>query len=379
MCGQRSAGTSIHPSATNSAIRVAIVPGPLGGRWSPSTIYGSTSRGTGILNNELYVGRLVWNRLRYIKDPDSGRRVSRLNARSEWVLKDVPELRIVTDELWNDAKRRQEDARRTLSSATSIVKVRRPQYLFSGLTKCGICGSGFVLKSRGQLSCFGATDRGFCTNHLRIARQEVEARVLHALREKLLRRDLFEEFCQEFTREMNRLRMAQSAGTTAAESELRRVETQIGKLIQAIKDGVSGTVVKAELLALDAQREQLRARLAQAEAPMPLLHPNMADLYREKVMRLEKALTHEDSRAGATEVLRGLLDAIVLTPTADGLQIELQGNLAAMLRAAKAQKGDGHVPPFAGLLGTTPSTDEDEVVRILMVAGGGFEPPTFGL
>jgi site-specific DNA recombinase len=39
------------------------VSGPFGGPWSPSTIYGSAKRGTGILNNELYVGRLVWNRL----------------------------------------------------------------------------------------------------------------------------------------------------------------------------------------------------------------------------------------------------------------------------------------------------------------------------
>ena len=42
-------------------------------------------RGTGILNNELYIGRLVWNRLRYVKNPDTGKRVSRLNPSSEWI------------------------------------------------------------------------------------------------------------------------------------------------------------------------------------------------------------------------------------------------------------------------------------------------------
>ena len=46
------------------------IAGPFGGAWSPSTIYGSSKRGTGILNNELYIGRLVWNRLRR-KFPDS--------------------------------------------------------------------------------------------------------------------------------------------------------------------------------------------------------------------------------------------------------------------------------------------------------------------
>ena len=57
------------------------VSGPQGAKWGPSTIHGNPKRGVGILNNELYVGRLVWNRLRYLKDPDteSGCRVSILN------------------------------------------------------------------------------------------------------------------------------------------------------------------------------------------------------------------------------------------------------------------------------------------------------------
>jgi DNA invertase Pin-like site-specific DNA recombinase len=40
------------------------VAGPFGGKWSPSALHGHAKRGTGILNNELYVGRMVWNRLR---------------------------------------------------------------------------------------------------------------------------------------------------------------------------------------------------------------------------------------------------------------------------------------------------------------------------
>jgi site-specific DNA recombinase len=58
------------------------IKGPSGAQWNPSTIRGNGPRGTGILNNELYVGRLIWNRLRYIKNPDTGRRVSRLNSAS---------------------------------------------------------------------------------------------------------------------------------------------------------------------------------------------------------------------------------------------------------------------------------------------------------
>jgi site-specific DNA recombinase len=59
----------------------------------------------------------------------------------------------------------------------------------SGLTKCGICGAGFIMASKNRLGCFGARDQGRCDNHLTIRREEVEGRALRALQEKLLRQD----------------------------------------------------------------------------------------------------------------------------------------------------------------------------------------------
>ena len=103
------------------------VPGPVGGTWSPSAIYGNPRRGTGILNNELYVGRLVWNRLRYVKNPDAGKRVSRLNPTSEWMSREVPELRIVSEVLWTAAKARQTQTRLAMNSAGAIGVAKRPQ------------------------------------------------------------------------------------------------------------------------------------------------------------------------------------------------------------------------------------------------------------
>ena len=85
------------------------VVGPSGATWSPSTINGNRERGTGILNNELYIGKLVWNRLRYMKDPVTGKRRSRLNPEKDWIVKEVPELRILPQELWKEVKARQSE------------------------------------------------------------------------------------------------------------------------------------------------------------------------------------------------------------------------------------------------------------------------------
>jgi hypothetical protein len=44
------------------------------GCWGSSTLQGNWRRGTGILNNELYVRARVWNRQSFVKDPDTGKR-----------------------------------------------------------------------------------------------------------------------------------------------------------------------------------------------------------------------------------------------------------------------------------------------------------------
>ena len=106
-----------------------------------------------------------------------------------------------------------------------------------------------------------------------------------ALREKLMRRDLFEDFCREYVRELNRLRMEHRAGLSSARTELASAEREIRKLVQAIKDGVSALSIKDELLSLEARKAELQSRLEAPEMP-ELLHPRMADVYREKVGNL---------------------------------------------------------------------------------------------
>ena len=43
-------------------LNARAVRGPRGGTWCVSALYGSPAKGAGVLNNELYIGRYVWNR-----------------------------------------------------------------------------------------------------------------------------------------------------------------------------------------------------------------------------------------------------------------------------------------------------------------------------
>jgi site-specific DNA recombinase len=270
------------------------------------------------------------------------------------------------DDLWHQVKARQAEMRRVTSNGDPrrFNQARRPKFLFSGLTKCAECGGGYVIYWHDRLACFGARSRGTCSNRLTVSRQEVEERVLVALRDKLMRRDLFEDFCREYVRELNRLRMEHRASLSHGRQELAAVEREIRRFIQAIKDGVSAFPIKDELLSLEARKAELQSRLDSPEMP-ELLHPRMADVYREKVGGLCLALESEESRTSAREAIRALIEAILLERDGERLKITLKGDLAGMLSAARDTK-------------RSPDTG-DLLVQIKLVAGAGFEPATFGL
>lgn len=55
------AGISL-PRAIAASLNRQGIPSPHGGLWNTSTINGSRQRKNGILNNELYLGRITYNR-----------------------------------------------------------------------------------------------------------------------------------------------------------------------------------------------------------------------------------------------------------------------------------------------------------------------------
>jgi site-specific DNA recombinase len=82
-------------------------------------------------------------------------------------------------------------------------------------------------------------------------------------------------------------------------------------------------------LTLEARKAELQSRLDAPEMP-ELLHPRMADVYREKVGSLCLALEGEDSRTSAAQTIRALIETILLEPDGDELKITLKGDLAEM-------------------------------------------------
>ncbi len=176
------------------------MPGPGGRLWGDTTIRGQADRGTGILNNSLYIGRLSWNRCSYVKDPSTGRRVARPNPVEQHEVVPVPELRIIDDLTWAQVRARQAEVRTEMGKdedGNALNRAHRPKFLLSGLLTCGGCGAGYTIVAQDRYGCATRRSKGTCDNSRTITRQQIEARVLEGLKDRLLTPELIAVFIDE--------------------------------------------------------------------------------------------------------------------------------------------------------------------------------------
>jgi site-specific DNA recombinase len=121
------------------------------------------------------------------------------------------------------------------------------------------------------------------------------------------------------------------------------------KLILASDDIDASKRVMKQMKELETRKEYLEKTLAEAVEPPPLLHPNVAEIYRQRISTLYESLQSEDGKTEAAEAFRTLVDQVTLVPTEDELAIVLRGDLAAILRFA-ANKKNPDVLSDAGVL-----------------------------
>ena len=379
------------PRAIAHALNRESIPGPRDEGWGQSTINGSAERGTGILNNELYVGRLVWNRLRYLKDPSTGKRVSRPNPPESLVVTEVPELRIIDEELWQAVKARQTEARKKAFSAGTSLSTednagedaddakpkagfwsnQRPRHLLTGLMRCAVCGGAYSKINVNLFGCAAARNKGTCSNRLNIRVDAVDGIVLTGLKSRLMDPEIFKEFAAAFISGRNTILAQQNAQFDAAKGELARIKSRQKVLVQALADGVPARTIKDEMIALETKEDDLNALLTSQPAREPALHPNLAEVYREKVAALHEALADPATKDEAFGIIRTLIDEVRLVPENGELRVEIRGALAGIL-ALSAQNNktarvgtDGSVSVLAS--------------QIKLVAGARFELTTFRL
>jgi len=321
---------------------------PTSKRWNDATIRGNRIVGSGILNCELYIGVIRWNRQKKLKNPDTGRYAYRLNPESEWIRSEAPELRIVPQELWDAAKARQDELtalyRKQIDSSRAATRTmmakngglnatHRPRTLLSGLVVCGCCGGTYARRGQDRFACSNHVLGNGCDNARTIARTALETRVLAGLSERMMTPAMAAEAMRAYAEETNRLNRERRQSEDATRRELAETIKAMAEIVRVIEQGGWHRALSTRLTELETQQDSLIARLSDAPQDTLDLHPGIAETYRRRIERLTAALDHPDDAVEAADVLREIIDRVVVTPgeTRGSYRITLHGELGTIL------------------------------------------------
>ena len=333
--------------------------------WCPSAIHA-------MLRRETYIGRVIWNRSRFVKTPGTNKRIRRLRPRSEWQVAQRPELRILSDDLWARVRARLEQTKATFGKQKRdglLNRVASSKYLFSGIVKCAVCGGNLVITSgrsrRGhrRYGCSHHFYRGTCPNGLQVRKDTLEQQLLTGLQSAVLEPNTLAYAVEEFCRQLKDATGSLSRETDRATSRKRQLETEIGRLVSAIADGANSASVMAAIDQKEQELRELDQHLSAAHKHQPPVGPSdVAGFVTRRLLDLPSLLNSDVTQARA-ELLRHVTEIRMVphgTNKCGSYVAEGEWNLlGGYLETDRARH----------LLG----------VRARLVAGVGFEPTTSGL
>tara|TARA_R110000851_G_scaffold92886_1_gene202679 strand:+ start:7906 stop:9024 length:1119 start_codon:yes stop_codon:yes gene_type:complete len=357
------------PRAIAHQLNIERIPGPRGGAWKVNTIYGNAGGGSGILNNQLYAGIRVWNRLNYRKNPETDKRVSRKRDETELVKFEAPELRIIEPALWDAVKARQGIQRKTLTRSAPVA-LRRKKYLLSGLVQCGWCGGNMTaagIGARRAYNCANAKEKGaaVCAGLPGVRIDRLQPLVLAGLRDELMMLEAVARFSDEYRRHIADANQSRHEETAVLRHAIAQQQKSIDGCLRAVREDRATDGIYEMLVEAEATKKKLEADLTRLSYEAIEITPDLADCHRAVIDDISEVLNDPDVVHRASEVLGGLIDSITIRHEAEkGHTAQLDDKLLGLLSFADKRKAASY---------------KDAACSLKLVAGVGFEPTTFRL
>ena len=290
-----------------------------------------------ILENERYLGRVVWNRSIWKRDPDSGVRKRIERPESDWV---VTEGTPIVDRATFDRVRALGGPRKGFGGGRG----GGARYLLSGLLVCGECGRRMIAvgSAGAHYACSTRKQAGSaaCSNSIHVRREVAERAILDPIRAELLAPDAVERAVDAMRRlaRADRVRSVDPAEVAEVDARIDRLERQIA----------AGTIERADvgpaLAALvDRRRELLAAAWKGAPDRRAALDEKAAEAaYTAAVESLRETLEGSAPIAKAREALRALVGEIICRPAPDGVLVAYVGvDARPLLPAGMFWNGSG--------------------------------------
>jgi site-specific DNA recombinase len=271
-----------------------------------------------VLKRETYHGVVIWNKTK--KRNDEGKWDPSVRPEEEWIRVEVPELRIIDENLW---KRVQMLRREAESKATRLESGRlagRPQKdravsLLAGQTKCSVCGGGLIVESGGkkrgrrpEYICNRHRTNRSCKNALRVSCEEMDEVVLQAIEEHALTPEAINQVIQATERDDVKETQARLL------RELADVEKRCTALMKVVEAGAGDVDTLVNRLRELEDRKKAIQRELKTLRPIPRLSPEVIS---NRLQEWRKNLRGSTTQARIVleRILRG---RIVSTPRKDG-------------------------------------------------------------
>jgi site-specific DNA recombinase len=315
------------------------------GSWSPGSVQP-------MLRRERYRGVIIWGV--HEKMYKGGTKVRVKRPANELTRVEVPELRIIDDDLWQAVQAR-------LGQKTNFGRSRpsgaRPKYLLSGFSRCGHCGGPMqVINGKASYepikvyTCAYHRERGTCDCSTRRPVQAVDKAVLGWIEEHLLTEQIIARVFEEIRRRLSDRPTSQAREIEDLRKQAGKLRGEITRLGEAI---VSTTEPPHALVKMMGEREKSLAVLEARIATLQVA-PSVLDL---EVRRLEKEARGRiaDLQGMASrkpEEARKLLAALLVGPvtfisitTPEGPRFEVRGQatLAGAVSMSSVPNGVLHV------------------------------------
>lgn len=366
------------PKAISHALNARMIPPPRGRLRSPSTLIGEGWRGSGILRNPIYRGQIVWNKVTMVKDPNTGRRLSRPNPPEQWQTVEAPELRIVSDVLFAQVQAQLHGRSRAVAGDREIKK-KRPTRILSGLLRCGACGAGMSAagkdkSGRTRLRCSAHVNSHSCPDPATFYLDVVEKLVIDSLCSHLTDPRLLYEYAKEYQAERRRLNGSKLRRIAEIKNRIEWLDKDSDRLLDwAQRDLGDPEKLLAKMKEHSQEQARLKEELASMDQPEIAvdLHPAAIEHY-AKALTSARELFDKHELGGDSETARALREVIDRVTvyrrhdTEKGIEIELTGRFAPLMPPADPQKTAVYAPQGG------------KSVHVV-VAEEGLEPPTRGL
>lgn len=292
------------------------VPSARGSTWAVSAVCGSAAKGLGMLHNELYIGRVVWNRRQWIKDPETGKRRYVERPRDEWIVREQPELRIIDQPLWDRIHAPR--AGGAQPGRGRVGKGAPARSLLAGMLRCHGCGGAVVAINAERYGCSTRKDRGptVCSNDATVMRHVLETRLLSELRDELLTPSAMAEMQAAARQAVQQL--TSPPDLSAHKARRQALEREIRNLVDAVATLGMTAGLAERLRAAEAERAELDAVLASTTMDPARLLADVTSRYRALVLDLLRVLTEDTDRARTREILASMIGEVIIGRGEDG-------------------------------------------------------------